>query len=82
MQRFNTRSFFDHKNEGEKENGEESEGLLANFDQNKVPQDLYEQFEQEQMIEDKEKVPSIDDPGFYDLEMCKTRENNIICLPF
>jgi len=69
LQRFNTRSFFDHdKNEAEKENGEESEGLLANFDQNKVPQDLYEQFEQEQMIEDKERL-SIDDPGFFQFKV-------------
>ena len=70
LQRFNTRSFFDHDKIGaEKENGEESEGLLANFDQNKVPQDLYEQFEQEQMIEDKD--PSIDDPGLLNIKFLK-----------
>ena len=65
MQRFNTRSVFteyEHKELSQKENLEESEGLLARFDL-KAPKDLYEQLEQEQMIEaDKDKPPS-EDPG-------------------
>jgi hypothetical protein len=50
MQRFNTKSVFDteHKEQQEKENLEESEGLLSSFD-TKAPQDLYEQLEQEQV---------------------------------
>ena len=63
MQRFNTKLVFDHehKEQPEKENLEESEGLLASFDA-KAPEDLYEQLEQEQIIENKEKAPS-EDPG-------------------
>ena len=63
LQRFNTRSVFDHdhKEQPDKENPEESEGLLTSFD-SKIPEDLYEQLEQEQMIENQEKAPS-EDPG-------------------
>ena len=63
MQRFNTKMVFDHehKEQPDKENLEESEGLMTSFDF-KATDDLYEQLEQEQMIEDKDKEPS-EDPG-------------------
>ena len=59
MQRFNTKSFFD----GDlPKHPDESENLLSEFG-TKVPEDLYEQFEQEQISENKDKVSSFGDPG-------------------
>ena len=59
LQRFNTKSFFD----GDlPKHPDESENLLSEFG-TKIPEDLYEQFEQEQISENKDKVSSVGDPG-------------------
>ena len=60
MQRFNTKSFFD--GDLPKHPPDESENLLSEFG-TKIPEDLYEQFEQEQISENKDKVSSVGDPG-------------------
>ena len=80
MQRFNTKMVFDHehKEQPDKENLEESEGLMTSFDF-KATDDLYEQLEQEQMIEDKDKEPS-EDPGSNLLALSLTESFCIVFL--
>jgi hypothetical protein len=59
LQRYNTKAFFD----GDlPKHPDEAEGLLSEFT-TKIPEDLYEQFEQEQISENKDKISSNGDPG-------------------
>ena len=65
LQRYNTKAFF---NSDLPKHPDESESLLTEFSGTKISEDLYEQFEQEQISENKDKISSNGDPGKSDFQ--------------